>query len=47
MENTKEKLVKYKIEDVPPTYCRRCLAWQHILAAFAGIIAVPLAASAA
>lgn len=47
MENTKEQLVKYKIEDVPPTSVAVVLAWQHILAAFAGIIAVPLVVSAA
>lgn len=47
MENTKKQLVKYKIEDVPPTSVAVVLAWQHILAAFAGIIAVPLVVSAA
>ena len=47
MENTREQLVKYKIEDVPPTSVAVVLAWQHILAAFAGIIAVPLVVSAA
>lgn len=41
-----ESLIKdeltYKIEDIPPMNVSILLALQHILAAFAGIIAVPL-----
>ena len=39
--------IKYKIEDVPPLGVSIILALQHILAAFAGIVAVPLVVSAA
>lgn len=35
--------MKYGIDDIPPTNVSIVLALQHILAAFAGIIAVPLA----
>lgn len=39
--------IKYKIDDVPPLGVSIILALQHILAAFAGIVAVPLVVSAA
>lgn len=39
--------IKYKIEDIPPLEISIILALQHILAAFAGIVAVPLVVSAA
>ena len=39
--------LRYKIEDVPPLGISIILALQHILAAFAGIIAVPLVVCAA
>lgn len=38
----KEDLIEYKMNDVPPMGVSIVLALQHILAAFAGIIAVPL-----
>lgn len=34
--------LKYKVDDVPPKFVALLLALQHILAAFAGIVAVPL-----
>ncbi|MBQ7263076.1 MAG: hypothetical protein IJR14_05085, partial [Synergistaceae bacterium] len=35
-------LIKYKVNDMPPPLLALGLAIQHILAAFAGIVAVPL-----
>lgn len=39
--------LKYKVDDVPPKFVALLLALQHILAAFAGIVAVPLVVCAA
>ena len=41
-QSTKRDELKYSIESVPPMGVSILLALQHILAAFAGIIAVPL-----
>ncbi|HEM6116728.1 nucleobase:cation symporter-2 family protein [Streptococcus pluranimalium] len=46
LEETSEQIL-YKIEDKPPVGVSILLALQHILAAFAGIIAVPLVVAGA
>lgn len=46
LEETSEQIL-YKIEDKPPVGVSIVLALQHILAAFAGIIAVPLVVAGA
>ena len=46
-QSTKRDELKYSIESVPPMGVSILLALQHILAAFAGIIAVPLVVCAA
>ena len=42
VENTE---ILYKIDDKPPMHMSIILAFQHILAAFGGIVAVPLVVS--